>query len=88
MTRISSARPHKKYRKNFVHTIDAQNKLVRLFGTDGRSLNFEDTIVLNYRKKSVWDLFLDEMLQFVEQYGVTGLHLDNAQSWPQIFMLD
>lgn len=48
--RVSSARPHKRYRKYLVTQLDKDNKLVTLFGTEGRSLKFEDTTVLNYRK--------------------------------------
>jgi hypothetical protein len=52
--------------------------MVPLFGTDGRSLQFEDTIVLNYRKKEVWDLFLQELETLKEDYQVNGIHLDNC----------
>lgn len=55
VTRISSARPHRKYRKDLVHRLDDQGRQVAMFGTDGRSLHFEDTIILNNRKKRVWD---------------------------------
>lgn len=58
LTRISSARPHRKYKKYFVYKLDDSNKLVTLYGTDGRAVSFEDTILLNYRKKKVWELLL------------------------------
>ena len=50
VTRVSSARPHKKYRSHLINQLDKDDKLITLFGTDGRSLDFEDTTVLNYRK--------------------------------------
>lgn len=34
-----------------------------MFGTDGRPLHFEDTIILNNRKKRVWDNLLEEMIE-------------------------
>ena len=62
LTRVASARSHKKYRKDLLHKLDESGRLVPLFGSDGRALQFEDTTVLNYRKKRVWDLFLSEMV--------------------------
>lgn len=61
-----------------MHRLDDFNKLVAMFGTDGRSLNFEDTTVLNYRKKKVWDMFYEELLRFKQQYDIDGIHLDNG----------
>ena len=88
LTRISSARPHKRYLDNVLHTLDADGKKTICFGTDGRALNFEDTALLNYRKKEVWDLFLKEVIEFTDKFGIDGLHLDNGQAWPQIMTLD
>jgi starch synthase len=82
LTRISSARPHKKYKKYFVYRLDEHNKQVTLYGTDGRSYHFEDTILLNYRKKRVWEVLLDEIVAFKDKYGVNGIHLDNGHAWP------
>ena len=41
-----------------------------MFGTDGRSLHFEDTIILNNRKKRVWDVLLEEMIELTSQYNI------------------
>lgn len=38
--------------------LDNQGKLVNVYGTDGRAVHFEDTTLLNYRKKKCWDLLL------------------------------
>jgi hypothetical protein len=46
-----------------------------VFGSDGRAIFFEDTTLLNYRKKKVWDLMLEEVISFTDTYGVSGLHL-------------
>ena len=70
VTRISSSRPHRRYKKDLVHTIDAQGRLVAMFGTDGRSLHFEDTIVLNNRKKRVWDDLLEEVIDLATSYEI------------------
>ncbi|CAK79065.1 unnamed protein product (macronuclear) [Paramecium tetraurelia] len=88
VTRISSARPHRKYRKDLVYRLDEQGRSVAMFGTDGRSIHFEDTIILNNRKKRVWDVLLEEMIELTTQYNIQGVHLDNGSSWPQIFSLD
>lgn len=81
-TRISSSRPHKRYKKHLLYKLDAENKLVVFYGTEGRSLSYEDTTLLNYRKLDVWNLFLEELYHLRDQYGVDGVHLDNSQVWP------
>lgn len=53
-----------------------------MYGTDGRSLEYEDTIVLNNRKKKVWDTFLEEIREFAGKYNISGIHMDNGSSWP------
>lgn len=88
LTRVSSARPHKRYLEHLIYTLDENGKKTICFGTDGRALNFEDTALLNYRKKEVWDLFLKEIVEFVDKFGIDGIHLDNGQAWPQIMKLD
>jgi glycosidase len=77
-TRISSARPHKRYRKHLLQKLDKENKLVGLYGTEGRSLSYEDTAVLNYRKLRVWNMILEELYHLRDQYGIDGVHLDNC----------
>jgi len=88
LTRISSARPSKRYLDHVLYTLDESGKKTICFGTDGRALNFEDTALLNYRKKEVWDLFLKEVIEFTDKFGIDGIHLDNGQAWPQIMTLD
>lgn len=41
-----------------------------MFGTDGRSLHFEDTIILNNRKKRVWDALLEEVIDLATIYSI------------------
>ncbi|KAL4507061.1 hypothetical protein ABPG72_001854 [Tetrahymena utriculariae] len=88
LTRISSSRAHKKYRNLIIHSLDQQGKQTPVFGSDGRAIFFEDTTLLNYRKKKVWDLMIEEITKFTDTYNISGLHLDNGQAWPQIFRLD
>lgn len=61
LTRISSSRANKKYRDLIIHALDSQGKKTPVFGSDGRAIFFEDTTLLNYRKKKVWDLMLEEV---------------------------
>ena len=88
LTRISSARPNKRYLSQVLHVLDSDGKKTVCFGTDGRAAKYEDTALLNYRKKEVWDIFFDEITEFTDQYHIDGVHLDNCQSWPQIFIPD
>lgn len=88
LTRISSSRPHRKYRNIFLNTLDLNGKLTICYGTDGQSVNYEDSALLNYRKIESWDLLVEDTLKLAEKYNIDGLHLDNCQSWPQIFEID
>ena len=73
---------------NVLNVLDQSGKKTVCFGTDGKALNFEDTALLNYRKKETWDLFLQEVIEFTDKFHIDGIHLDNGQAWPQIMMLD
>jgi hypothetical protein len=75
LTRVSSSRYDKRYKNLLLYKLDEQGKKNFCYGTDGRSLNFEDTIQLNYRKKKAWDLLIEEAVQFTDKYGIQGLHL-------------
>lgn len=82
MTRISSARANRRYRKFFINKLDKEGKLIPHYGADGRSLSFDDTAILNYRKQSTWNLFLEEIQYLKDNYGIDGVHLDNSQQQP------
>ena len=75
LTRVSSSRAHNKYRDHFIYALDQQGKKTPVFGSDGRAIFFEDTTLLNYRKKKVWDPMLEEVVSLTDNFGVSGLHL-------------
>mmetsp|Transcript_23357 Transcript_23357/g.20288 ORF Transcript_23357/g.20288 Transcript_23357/m.20288 type:complete len:198 (-) Transcript_23357:708-1301(-) len=56
LSRISSSHPNRKYRKLLLNHIDDEGKMCTSYGGEGRSDQYEDTIYLNYRKKTAWDL--------------------------------
>ena len=41
LTRVASARSHKKYRKDLLHKLDESGRLVPLIGSDGRALRLK-----------------------------------------------
>lgn len=88
LTRISSSRPHRKYRNILLHTLDSDGKVNFCYGTDGHSVNYEDSALLNYRKLESWDILVEDICAIARKYNVDGVHLDNCQSWPQIFDID
>lgn len=88
LTKVSSSRPDKKYKKTLLYTLDEEGKSIVCFGTDGRSIHYEDTALLNYRKLKVWNLIIDEIIEFSERYRLDGIHLENGQAWPQFLSLD
>ena len=82
LARISSSRHHRKYKDLLLRYLDEDGRIHLCYGTDGQAMKFEDTAMLNYRKKEAWDMLVDEVLTFSKKYGVDGIHLDNGQAWP------
>ena len=89
LCRISSSQCHRKYRpEHFVHTIDAKGRKVPLCGGLGRSVHLEDTSMLNYRKGAVWRLTAQDLSRWVADFGVSGIHFENASLEPMLFARD
>lgn len=78
LARISSSRHHRKYRDLLLHYLDEEGRRHICYGTDGYVLKYEDTAMLNYRKIEAWNILIDEVVDFVSQYGLDGIHLDNG----------
>ena len=88
LARISSSRHHRKFKNLLLHSLDEEGRRRICYGTDGQARQFEDTAMLNYRKVESWDLLVEEVLEFAASTGVSGIHLDNGQGWPQIMEPD
>ena len=71
-----------------LNTLDEKGKITICYGSDGHSVSFEDSAILNYRKVESWDLLVQDVLNFTKKYKIDGMHLDNCQSWPQILQID
>ena len=65
-SRVSSSRMGKKYDQLRLRNVDERGRLVYHYGCNGRSISYEDTTPLNYRKKEAWDLLINEALTVVE----------------------
>ncbi len=85
VARISSARAHRRYKDLILRCLDEKGAEKYCYGTDGRNINYEDSVLLNYRKKEAWDLLLEDIVELVKENHVHGIHLDNGQGWPHIF---
>ncbi len=84
LDRVSRNRMHRKYKSLTIETLDKRGIPLRHPGTDGQQNQWEDTALLNYRRVDTWKLFLDEVRMMANKYGVRGIRLDNAQSFPPI----
>lgn len=56
--RVSSSRHSKIYDSHTLSYIDESGRKYPLYGCEGRSINYEDTMILNYRKLDAWNLLL------------------------------
>lgn len=78
LARISSSRHHRKYKDLLLHYLDPEGRRKICYGTDGQQVSYEDTAMLNYRKKAAWDLLIDEIICFAKSTGIDGIQLDNG----------
>ena len=88
LSRVSSSHYHKKYKKLLLNYMDKQGKVQILYGAQGISLNYEDNMILNYRDIDSWNLLIEDTLNLCKKYNISGIHLDNAQLWPNINSID
>ena len=88
LCRISSSRSNRKYRNVLLRYLDNYSKLQLCYGSDGKSVHYEDSTVLNYRKIEAWEMLISEVKTLINKFGIDGLHLDNCQIWPHIMELN
>ena len=86
--RISASRFHRKYRNLLLKYLDKENKIQISYGANGRNVNYEDCLMLNYRKIEAWDLILNEIKILIEKFNIDGIYIDNCQSWPNIMKIN
>ena len=76
--RVGSQNMKLKNRHLLTSHLTLNNILVTAHGAEGKSnFSYSNTTLPNYRKKCAWDILIDEAVQFVEEFQVDGLHLDN-----------
>jgi len=78
LSRISSSRHHRSYKDLLLYYLDETGKRNICYGTDGQSINYEDTAILNYRKLEAWNLLISEILTLIKEYDIDGIQLDNG----------
>ena len=88
LCRISSSRSNRKYRNVLLRYLDNHSKLQLCYGSDGKSVQYEDSTVLNYRKIEAWEMLINEVKSIINKFGIDGVHLDNCQIWPHIMELN
>ena len=88
LCRISSSRANRKYRKVLLRYLDSHSKLQLCYGSDGKSVQYEDSTVLNYRKIEAWELLIKEVKELISRFNIDGIHLDNCQIWPHIMEIN
>jgi glycogen synthase len=88
MCQVSGSRVHKKYRGILCDMIDKRGRKVNHYGTDGKEVQWVDTLVLNARKKQCWEQLVDDISSMARKFKVGGVRLDNAMAWPLILPVD
>ena len=88
LSSVSSSHFHKKYNNLNLSYVDKFGKLQCLFGNEGDSVKYEDNMILNYRDINSWNLLISDISELCQKYNISGITLNNAQIWPQIFSVD
>jgi len=68
--------------------LDENGKINLCYGSDGHSVSYEDSAILNYRKVESWDLLVEDITSLASKHDINGVHLDNCQAWPQLMTID
>ena len=84
LCRISSSNFNIKYRKVLLRYLDERNQLQLYYGSVGKSINYKDSTILNYRKIEAWEILINEIKTIIKKFNIDGIHLDNCQMWPNI----
>ena len=70
LCRISSSRANRKYRNVLLRYLDNYSKLQLCYGSDGKSVHYEDSTVLNYRKIEAWEMLITEVKTLINKFGI------------------
>ena len=86
--RISSTKYHRKYKNLLLQYIDkdAINKIY--YGSDGKSIKYEESAIFNFRKIKTWETIISDILNLIHKYNIDGIHIDNSISLPKIFEIN
>jgi hypothetical protein len=62
--------------------MDEYGRLMPHFANDSRGIEWNNSILVNHRKKTSWDELIRDMKVWVNDYQVGGILLDHAHIWP------
>jgi hypothetical protein len=48
----------KRYESLLLRAMDEKGRIIYHYGANGRSISYDDTTSLNYRKREAWDLLI------------------------------
>ena len=88
LSSVSSSHFHRKYNDLNLNYVDKFGKLQCLYGTEGDTVKYEDNMILNYRDIDSWNVLISDISELCKKYNIAGIHLNNAQTWPQIYSVD
>ncbi len=80
--RVSASHYHRKYAPLLCQFVDSDGRLQAHYGTDGKSVHWPDTFLLNYRDKRAWDILISDIADIASSFQIDGVRLDNAHAWP------
>ena len=88
LCRISSSNTNTKYRNVLLRYLDVHRKLQLCYGSVGKSIDYKESTILNYRKIEAWEILINEIKTIIKKFNIDEIHLDNCQMWPNIMELN
>jgi len=85
---VSASRPHRKYAHLYARILDATGREAVHAGCDSLENQWEDIHLLNYRLLETWECLCEEAVSLIQTYGLGGVYLTEAQSYPFIQRID
>eukprot|EP00762_Andalucia_godoyi_P003990 ANDGO_05608.mRNA.1 Glycogen synthase len=87
-TRVSAKNAHRKYFPSLVYTSDNTGRLMPHYAIDGRDIEWQDSVLLNYRNLDTWNLYVNELKEWIAKADIDGLRIDHAHLTPLLKPVD
>ncbi|EZG66884.1 hypothetical protein GNI_074440 [Gregarina niphandrodes] len=84
-SRVAAAGAHRKYNFRGLRCVDSNGRCRSLLKGHGKYFAAEESCELDYRERENWELYIEDICEWVSTHRVDGLKLDCAHLLPRIY---